>query len=149
VLCVAVVSVKDGIENKSVRSDQANPKDKMVKHGADQLDEVHEIHIGAGGSGGGRKGLAGLSRVWHNVISDPALVYRDGQVREIPARADKELIWVPGVDEPMEVMSARHTEVLTLPRFIPGLRLATYNVGFFPKERPMTWSAPGRYRLNR
>ena len=57
-LCVAVVSVKDGIENKSVRSDQANPKDKMVKHGPDQLDEVHEIHIGAGGSGGGRKGLA-------------------------------------------------------------------------------------------
>ena len=107
----------------------------FARHGADQLDEVHEIHIGAGGSGGGRKGLVGLSRVWHNVISDPALVYRDGQVHEVPARADKELIWVPGVDEPMEVMSARHTEVLTLPRFIPGVKLVTYKVGFFPKEK--------------
>jgi saccharopine dehydrogenase (NAD+, L-lysine-forming) len=107
----------------------------FARRGADQLDEVHEIHIGAGGSGGGRKGLAGLSRVWHNVISDPALVYRDGQVREVPARQDKELIWLPEFDEPMEVMSARHTEVLTLPRFIPGVKLVTYKVGFFPKAK--------------
>jgi saccharopine dehydrogenase-like NADP-dependent oxidoreductase len=107
----------------------------FARHGADQLDEVQEIHIGAGGSGGGRKGLAGLSRIWHNVISDPALVYRDGQVHEVPARSDKELIWLPGVDEPMEVMSARHTEVLTLPLFIPGVKLVTYKIGFFPKSK--------------
>jgi len=104
----------------------------LARYGADKLDAVEEIHIAGGGTAA--KGLAGMERIWHNVISDPALIYRDGRVLEIPARGDKELIQVPGVTEPFEVMSARHTEVLTIPRFIPGVKLVTYKVGFFPKQ---------------
>ena len=104
----------------------------LARYGADKLDTVEEIHIGGGGTPS--KGLAGMARIWHNVISDPALIYKDGQVVEVPARGDKELIQVPGLEEPFEVMSARHTEVLTIPRFIPDVKLVTYKVGFYPKD---------------
>jgi saccharopine dehydrogenase (NAD+, L-lysine-forming) len=104
----------------------------VARYAADQLDQVDEIHFAAGGSAGYHV-AEGVERIWKKVINDPAIIYREGQLIEVPACTEKEYIrLVAGVAEEFEVMLAKQPMVLTVPRHIPGIREVTYKIGFTP-----------------
>jgi saccharopine dehydrogenase (NAD+, L-lysine-forming) len=109
----------------------------LAKYGADQLDEVDEIHFATGGSRGRGWTPALIEGVWDEVISDPALVYKHGEILEIPACGDREDMILPDVAEPIEVMSVKLPMVVTIPYFIEGIKHVTSKYGHTP---PSQWN---------
>jgi len=109
----------------------------MAKYGADQLDEVDEIHLATGGSRGRGWTPAMIEGVWDEIASDPALVYKEGEILEIPACGDKEDMILPDVAEPIEVMSCKFPIVVTAPHFIKGVKYVTSKYGHTP---PSQWN---------
>ena len=104
----------------------------FARHAADQLDQVEELHFAAGGSAGFHN-ADGVERILKKIISDPAVIYRQGALTEAPACTEKERIrLVAGVDEEFEVMLARQPMVLTIPRHIAHVREVSYKIGFTP-----------------
>jgi len=107
----------------------------FAKHGAMQFDSVEEIHLAIIGviSAIPRTVVSDfMKHFWVNMFAPPAIIYRDGRYVEAAAGSEKELISVPGFSGAHEVMLARHAELATLPRFIPGVKLITFKAGFAP-----------------
>jgi saccharopine dehydrogenase-like NADP-dependent oxidoreductase len=105
----------------------------FARRGADSMDQAEEITVATTAGMRTRIGAAAMNRVWHNTFAGPAIVWQNGRYLEVEARREKELIELPGGGS-YEVMLARLSQAVTLPRHIHGLRRAVCKAGLGSKE---------------
>jgi saccharopine dehydrogenase (NAD+, L-lysine-forming) len=108
----------------------------MARLAADRLDEVHALHVSAAASDptppeGGLAAPYAIETILDE-LTLPAIVVRDGEVREVPART-------PGGDErfPSPIGDRRtvytlHSELATFPASFPSLREASFRLSLAP-----------------
>lgn len=105
----------------------------FARKGADSMDQAEEITIATTARMRTRIGTAAMSRVWQNTFAGTAIVWQDGQLIEVEARGGKEIIELPDGGS-YEVMLARLSQAVTLPRHISGLKRVVCKAGLGSKE---------------
>ncbi len=79
------------------------------------------------------KGMLAVPEMYIHALSGKARQYRNGQLIEVNAYADPQILPLFG-DGAIEVYTMGSSEPITFSRAIPSLKLVTANVGFFPPE---------------
>ena len=102
-----------------------------ARHGAGRLDQVDTIYIawiGAAGPGG----PAVLLHCFHG-LADKIPVYSDGELKFVrPLEEPKRPVIFPDPFGPVEAPCFGHTEPITLPKFIKGVKAVAVRASLFP-----------------
>jgi len=106
----------------------------LAKLGADRLDGVESIDLvdGAIEEGGGEFGLPYSAETIIDEFTLPAMIFEDGELREVPAGSGV-VQW--DFPEPLGTMPAiytLHSEPATLPQTIPGVRDVRWRLALPP-----------------
>ena len=102
-------------------------------HAAKKMDEVREIHIYVGSRRGAEfEGFNMSPRTLLDEFTKSPVVYENGEYRELAPLAGLHRRHLPEPIGEVEGFFAIHSEVLTLPDSIPGVRNVTYWVAFPP-----------------
>lgn len=90
----------------------------LARHAADQLDHVDEIRIAWAGGAADSQGLAVIKHVLY-AVSGQVPTYRDGQLVQVPALSEPEVVEFPEPLGKIEVFHVGHPEPVTIPKTIP------------------------------
>jgi saccharopine dehydrogenase (NAD+, L-lysine-forming) len=104
----------------------------LARLAADRLDEVHSVDMVNGSIDPGGFGVPYSPETILDEYSLPAMVFEDGELREVPA-ASGGMRWI--LPEPigeMEAVYTLHSELATLPRTLPGVRDVRWRLALPP-----------------
>jgi saccharopine dehydrogenase-like NADP-dependent oxidoreductase len=109
--------------------------DVFAMHAAHRLDSVHEVHVYDGDTAS-VDGLE-LFSTWSPVdlldeMSVPAAVFEGGVIQFLPPMSHSETYGFPAPIGPLTVFKTNHDETYFLPKALPGLRRASFNIFIDP-----------------
>jgi saccharopine dehydrogenase (NAD+, L-lysine-forming) len=106
----------------------------LARYGADKLDEVDEIHtayISTGLANSPPEGIPFFTDyIFRYTYGRNADIHKNGQLVRIPVASEQETIFFPGVSFSFDAFSASHPEVVTIPRFIKGVKTVTFKAAY-------------------
>ncbi len=97
----------------------------LCRYGADKLDKVEEIHIRYG-SNVSNMTFAFAVETIINEATENAIVYENGQYREVPPFSIVENTLFRDPIGELKTYNILHSELATVPQYIEGLRTLTY-----------------------
>ncbi len=103
----------------------------LARAGRDHLDVVDEVHIRTGGAS-----TQGFSYAPTTILDElrlPAIVFTDGQLKEVPPLTGRERYRLPDPVGEVEGFYALHSELATLPSTLPVTKMVTFRVAFSSK----------------
>jgi saccharopine dehydrogenase-like NADP-dependent oxidoreductase len=105
----------------------------LSRLGADRLDEVDTVDLYNGSIERGRGfGVPYSAETILDEFTMPAMVYEDGQLKEVPAASGGVRFEFPEPIGPMEAVYTLHSEIATLPNTIQGVRNVRWRLALPP-----------------
>jgi saccharopine dehydrogenase-like NADP-dependent oxidoreductase len=105
----------------------------LARLGADRLDEVHSVELyNWSVERGGGFGVPYSAETILDEFTMPAMVYEDGQLKEVPAASGGVRFEFPEPIGEMEAVYTLHSEIATLPATIPGVRNVRWRLALPP-----------------
>jgi saccharopine dehydrogenase-like NADP-dependent oxidoreductase len=116
----------------------------LARKAAERFDLLDEVNVAWGGSAVGPEGYAVILQVLDS-LSGLVPSYQNGRHVHLKAGTGREAVLFPPPVGRLNCYHLRHPEPLTLPRFLPGLRVASLKGGF--SEQALTDLVVGLARL--
>jgi saccharopine dehydrogenase (NAD+, L-lysine-forming) len=105
----------------------------LARLGADRLDEVDAVDLYNGSiERGGGFGVPYSAETILDEFTMPAMVYEDGQLKEVPAASGGMRFEFPEPIGEMEAVYTLHSEIATLPSTIQGVRNVRWRLALPP-----------------
>jgi lysine 6-dehydrogenase len=105
----------------------------LARLGADRLDEVDSVELYNGSvEPGGGFGVPYSAETILDEFTMPAMVYEDGQLKEVPPASGGVRFEFPEPIGEMEAVFTLHSEIATLPATIPGVRNVWWRLALPP-----------------
>jgi saccharopine dehydrogenase-like NADP-dependent oxidoreductase len=105
----------------------------LARLGADRLDEVDSVELYNGSvERGGGFGVPYSAETILDEFTMPAMVYEDGQLKEVPAASGGVRFEFPEPIGEMEAVYTLHSEIATLPATIAGVRNVRWRLALPP-----------------
>jgi saccharopine dehydrogenase-like NADP-dependent oxidoreductase len=105
----------------------------LARMGADRLSEVDSVDLFNGSvERGGGFGVPYSAETILDEFTKPAMVYEDGQLKEVPAASGGVRFEFPEPIGEMEAVYTLHSEIATLPATIPGVRNVRWRLALPP-----------------
>jgi saccharopine dehydrogenase-like NADP-dependent oxidoreductase len=119
----------------------------LARYAAEKLDQVNEIHIRAGGctptpGSPPPRGAEMTVKTFLDEMSMKPMLYENGKLKEGAPLSGREIVRFPDPVGEKACYYSLHTELLTLPKFIQGVKTVSVKVPFPEEElarlRPLT-----------
>lgn len=103
----------------------------LARKGINQMDKAEEVNIAWAGDADDSEGLAVIKHTYH-IFTGKIKTYIGGEYLEVPAGSGKEIVEFLSPINKIPVYHLGHPEPVTMPRFIPDLKIVTLKGGLTP-----------------